>query len=101
MREDLENAHTVDHEIELRILHGNLIREVGREVVDDLRMTTEGLSEILVVQDVAFQELDFRILGDVPFVGGGQVVENEDALDIEHAQRVYEVRTNRARAARH
>src|SRR5437667_12403581 len=100
MFENLEDAQSIDLEIELRIVHRALVCEVRGEVVYDLRMAMEGMGEVLLVQDVAFYELNLRIPAEVPFVRRREVVEDENTLYVELGQGKCEVGTDGARAAR-
>src|SRR5206468_8388230 len=101
MFENLEDTQSIDLEIELRIVHGTLIREVRGEVIHNLRMALEGLGEILLVKDVAVQEMNLRIPRDLPFVRRREIVQDENTLHIELGQDLSEIGADSARAAGH
>src|SRR2546427_3935492 len=97
--EYFQRAHPVDHEVEFRMVNGVLIREMRGEVVDNFGTLLESLPQILIPRNVASEELDLRTLGDVPLVGGREVVEDYDALHVESGEGVHQVCADGARAA--
>src|SRR5437867_4789687 len=64
-------------------------------------MAVEGLGKVLLVQDVALQELNLRTPGYIPFVRRREVVEDENTLYVEPGQGICKVGTDSARAAGH
>ena len=97
--EDLQGAQAVDHEVEFRMVDGVLIREMGGEVIDNFGVLLEGLPQILVPRNVTLEELNLRTPGDVPIVGGREVVEDYDSFYVESGEGVHQVCADRARAA--
>src|SRR2546426_9213632 len=81
------------------MVDGVLIREMSGEVVDNLGALLEGLPQILIPRDVAPEELNLRTPGDVPLVGGREVVEDYDATHVESGEGIHQVRANGACAA--
>jgi len=81
--QNLEDPHAVDHQVFLRVVDRVLVGKVGGEVVDDIGFCLKRPLQLLLVQDVAVDELDVVCPGDVPLVRGGEVVKDDDLLRIE------------------
>src|SRR5207302_890250 len=58
MLENFQDPHAIDNEVEFRMVHRVLVREMCRQMVDHLRRLPENGPEDFVVNDVASDEMD-------------------------------------------
>ena len=100
MLEDAQDPHPVHHEVELRVVDGVLVREVRGQVVHDLGAVPERPRHDLLVQDVPSHEADVRPLWHVPFVCGGEVVQDHNPLRPSGGESLDQIRPNGPRASR-
>ena len=63
-----ENPGAVDHQVFLGVINRVLVGKVGGKVVDDVGLRLKCPFQLLLIQNVAMDELDILRPGNIPFV---------------------------------
>src|SRR5207249_4808958 len=99
MLENFQDPHAIDNEVEFRMVHRVLVREVCRQMVNHLRRLPENSPEDFVVNDVASDETNPLPFRKIPLIGRCEIVEDRDPFNRKAIQARNEARADRSGAS--